>query len=305
MSAMHIELRHLRTIRAIHEAGGLGRAAGRLNLTQSALSHQVKGLEAQLGQDLFVRRAKPLRLSDAGLRLLRTADRVLPEIDALLAEFARLGAGAAGRLHVAIECHACYEWLFPVLARFRETFREVDIDVRPGLAFDALPALMRERVDLVVSSDPDEMPEARFVPLFDYAPVVVMPPSDPLAAKDHVAAEDFRGRTLLTYPVDRARLDVFTECLTPAGVEPAETRAVELTAMMLLLIQSGRGLAVLPDWVLRGMGREDEFAVRPLNAGGTVRRLYAALRPGEETRPYMAAFVRFARQEAVRLQRRP
>ncbi len=80
---MHLELRHLRTIRAIHEAGGLARAADLLNITQSALSHQVKGLEEQAGVELFVRRSKPLRLSSAGARLLRLAERVLPEVAAV------------------------------------------------------------------------------------------------------------------------------------------------------------------------------------------------------------------------------
>ena len=68
---MHIEFRHLRTIKAIHEAGGLARAADQLHITQSALSHQVKGLEEQAGVELFVRRSKPLKLSAAGRRLWR------------------------------------------------------------------------------------------------------------------------------------------------------------------------------------------------------------------------------------------
>ncbi len=79
---MHLEFRHLRTIRAIHQAGGVGRAADLLNMTQSALSHQLKGLEDQCGVELFVRRTKPLRLSAAGMRLLRLAEDVLPRIDA-------------------------------------------------------------------------------------------------------------------------------------------------------------------------------------------------------------------------------
>ena len=59
---MHLDFRHLRTIKAIHEAGGMARAADQLNITQSALSHQMKGLEDQAGVELFVRRAKPLKL---------------------------------------------------------------------------------------------------------------------------------------------------------------------------------------------------------------------------------------------------
>ena len=90
---MYIELRHLRTIRAIQQAGGLARAADVLNMTQSALSHQVAGLEAQAGMELFVRRSKPMRLSAAGVRMLRAAERILPEIDAMEEEFRALRAG--------------------------------------------------------------------------------------------------------------------------------------------------------------------------------------------------------------------
>ena len=63
---MHIEFRHLRTIKAIHECGGLARAADQLNITQSALSHQVKGLEEYLGVKLFRRLNRALRLTDEG-----------------------------------------------------------------------------------------------------------------------------------------------------------------------------------------------------------------------------------------------
>ena len=76
---MYLELRHLRTIRAIHQAGGLARAADLMNMTQSALSHQVAGLEAQVGMELFVRRSKPMTLSAAGIRMLRAAERILPK----------------------------------------------------------------------------------------------------------------------------------------------------------------------------------------------------------------------------------
>ncbi len=162
---MHIEFRHLRTIRAIHREGGLARAADALNMTQSALSHQVKGLEDQAGIELFVRRSKPLKLSAAGQRMLRLAERILPEMDALEEEFRALRSGKSGRLHIAIECHACFDWLFPVLEKFRHAWPEVDVDIRAGLAFDALPALMREEVDLVISSDPARLEGVIFNPL--------------------------------------------------------------------------------------------------------------------------------------------
>src|SRR6056297_3479334 len=292
---MHIEFRHLRTIKAIHDAGGLARAADVLNITQSALSHQIKGLEEQAGVELFVRRTKPLKLSAAGQRLLRAAERILPEIAALEDEFAGLRDGKSGRLHIAIECHACFEWLFPVLEEFRKAWPEVDVDIRPGLAFDALPALQREDVDIVISSDPERLPGIEFTPLFDYEPVFVAASAHPLAAKRFVDAEDFRGETLIAYPVERARLDVFTELLTPAKVEP--------TAVILLLVASNRGVAVLPDWVVREVRTSSDYVTRPLTSKGVTRRLYAATRSEDRPLPYMAHVLRLAATLPVRLQR--
>jgi len=300
---MHLEFRHLRTIKAIHEAGGLARAADQLNITQSALSHQVKGLEDQAGVELFVRRSKPLRLSAAGMRLLKLAEDVLPRVAALEAEFEGLQKGRTGRMHIAIECHACFEWLFPVLEEFRKAWPEVDVDIRPGLAFDALPALQKEEVDLVVSSDPEEIPGIAFKPLFDYAPVFVASSQHPLAAKPYVEAEDFRGETLITYPVDRARLDVFSQLLMPAKVEPKAVRQVELTAVILLLVASNRGVAVLPDWVVREVRYNSDYVTRPLTSWGVTRRLYAAVREDEAEKPYMAHLLKLARTEPVKLQR--
>ena len=300
---MHIEFRHLRTIKAIHDAGGLARAADLLNMTQSALSHQVKGLEDQAGVELFVRRSKPLKLSAAGMKMLRAAEDILPRVTALEEEFTGLVKGRSGRLHIAIECHACFDWLFPVLEQFRKAWGDIDVDIRPGLAFDALPALKREDVDLVISSDPEDLPGITFLPLFDYEPVFVASATHKLAAQEYVTAQDFRDETLITYPVERNRLDVFTQLLTPAKVEPRAIRQVELTAVILLLVASGRGVSVLPDWVLRDVRYHSDYVTKPITEHGLTRRLYAAVREEDAAKPFMAHVLRLARTEPVKLQR--
>jgi LysR family transcriptional regulator, regulator for metE and metH len=300
---MYLELRHFRTLRAIHQAGGLGRAADLLNTTQSALSHQVAGLEDQVGMELFVRRARPMRLTAAGLRMLRVADRILPEITGLEEEFRALSAGKTGRLHIAIQCHACFDWLFPVLELFRHAWPEVDVDIRAGLAFDTFPALLREEVDLVVTSNPEPLPGLAFNPLFDYHPTFVASAQNPLAHKPLIEPEDFRDQVLITYPVGRDKLDVFTEFLTEAKVEPRAQRPVELTAVILMLVGSNRGVSVLPDWVIRDVKTNADYITRPLGDGTITKRLGAATREEDAARPYMAHFLKLCRSEAVKLQR--
>ncbi|MFV0411223.1 MAG: LysR family transcriptional regulator [Paracoccus sp. (in: a-proteobacteria)] len=297
---MHIELRHLRTVRAIHEQGGLARAAEVLNITQSALSHQVKALEDQVGVELFVRRARPMRLSAAGMRLLRLSEQVLPLVEAAEAELRGVEAGRVGQLHIALDCHACFDWLLPVLDQFRRTFPDIDLDIRARLAFAALPALQREEVDLVVSMDPEDLPGIRFEPLFEYAPTLVVSSAHPLAGRGFVVPEDLAGESLITYPMDRERLDVFSQFLTPAGVEPRQIRQVELTDVTLMLVAAGRGVAVMPDWVLRRHAGNPELAFLRLTEAGIRRRAYAALRAPTLDQPYMQHFLRLARNEGVR-----
>ena len=300
MRAMHLELRHLRTVRAIHQQGGLARAAEVLNITQSALSHQVKALEDQVGVELFVRRSRPMRLSAAGMRLLRLAEQVLPLIEAAESELKGVEAGRVGQLHIALECHACFDWLLPVLDQFRRSFPEVDLDIRQRLAFTALPALQREEVDLVISMDPDPLPGIHFEPLFDYAPTLVVPAGHPLAARGFARPEDLAAENLIVYPMDRERLDVFSEFLIPAGVEPAHVRQVELTDVTLMLVAAGRGVAVMPDWVLRRHAANAELALVRLTEKGLRRRAYAAMREADRQLPYMELFLRLARTEGVR-----
>ena len=108
---------------------------------------------------------------------------------------------------------------------------------------------------------------------------------------------------LITYPVERNRLDVFTELLMPAKVEPRAVRQVELTAVILMLVASNRGVAVLPDWVVREVRSSSDYVTRPITRDGLTKRLNAAIRDDDGDKPYMAHFLKLAREIPVRLQR--
>src|SRR5438128_547921 len=124
-----LELRHLKTLLALREAGNLSRAAQLLSLTQSALSHQLKGLEDHYGASLFERKSSPVSFGAAGQRLLRLADAVLPLIDDAERDVTRLVSGAAGSVRIAVECHTCFDWLMPAMDAFRARWPEVELDI--------------------------------------------------------------------------------------------------------------------------------------------------------------------------------
>jgi LysR family transcriptional regulator for metE and metH len=218
-------------------------------------------------------------------------------------EFEDLRSGKAGRLHIAIECHACFEWLFPVLEKFRQKWSDVDIDIKPGLAFEALPALQKENVDLVISSDPEKLPGISFTHLFDYKSVFVASAKNPLSKKKWIEASDFANETLITYPVERSRLDVFSQLLIPNKTEPAQIRQADLTSIILLLVASDRGVTVLPDWVVAEVWSNPEYSIKALGKKGVKRGLFAATRTECLDKPFVRNLIDLAGQEAGRLQK--
>ena len=286
-----LDIRHLKTLGALRDAGSLVDAAERLHLTQSALSHQFKEMEDRLGMQLFVRKTKPVRFTSAGLRLLRLADEVLPLMRAAARDITRLQGGSAGRLHMAIECHSCFQWLMPTIDQFRDAWPEVELDLASGFAFAPLPALARGDLDLVVTSDPVELSGISYIPLFAYEALLAVANQHPLAQKAYVEPEDLRGETLIIYPVEHDRLDVFNHFLEPADVEPAQVRTSELTVMMMQLVASGRGVCCLPNWAMHEYSSKGYVSARRLGENGLFSTLYAAVRTDMLDAAFMKDFL--------------
>ncbi|RHW20146.1 LysR family transcriptional regulator [Pseudomonas jilinensis] len=286
-----LEIRHLRTLATLREADSLVEAAERLHLTQSALSHQLKDLEERLGLPLFVRKTKPVRFTSAGLRLLRLADNLLPQLRQAERDLQRLAGGQAGRLHMAIECHSCFQWLMPTIDQFRNAWPEVEVDFASGFFFAPLPALARGDLDLVVTSDPQDIPGLSYVPLFTYEALLAVSNQHPLASRAYIEPADLADETLITYPVDRDRLDIFKQFLDPAGIDPQAIRTAELTVMMLQLVASGRGVSCLPNWALAEYLQRGYVSARPLGPDGLFGTLYAAVREDMLEMSYLQDFL--------------
>jgi LysR family transcriptional regulator for metE and metH len=276
---------------ALRDTGSLVEAAERLYLTQSALSHQIKDLEERLDCTLFVRKTKPPRFTSAGRRLLALADETMPMFQATERDIARLAGGEAGRLHICIECHSCFQWLIPCIDRYRGNWPEVELDLTGGFNFAPQPALVRGDLDLVITSDPVDLPGIEYVPLFRYEALLAIDKHHGLASKAFVEPIDLQGEVLITYPVERDRLDVFTAFLDPADVEPLEIRTAELTPMMVQLVASGRGVASLPNWALTEYTANQTILAKKMGRAGVWSILYAAIREDQKETPFMQDFL--------------
>ncbi|HVC00631.1 MAG TPA: LysR family transcriptional regulator [Steroidobacteraceae bacterium] len=290
-----LELRHLTTLVALAECGSLSKAAARLYLTQSALSHQLKALENHYGTTLVVKNVRPVRFTETGRRLLDLARGVLPQVADAERELARLAEGAAGPLRIAVQCHNCFDWLMPAMDAYRPLWPDVELDIVSGFVADPLPLLERADAELAVIHDqPPPRPSLAFSPLFRYESVALMSPRHPLAAKPWLEAADFADQTLIAYPVPDEMLDVMKHCLLPAGVNPRR-RTAELTVAILQLVASGRGVAALPAWTIGHYLERGYVVSRPIGRGGLHCELYAATSCAGAKIAYIREFIALTR----------
>jgi len=295
-----LEIRHLKTLVALRETGSLVEAAERLFLTQSALSHQLKELEGRLGVELFIRKSRPLRFTEAGKRLLLLADDVLARVSEAERDVQKLLHGEVGRLYMSIECHSCFNWLMPTVDLYRNQWPAIELDFSGGFMFEPLPALAQGEVDLVITSDPQPIKGVEYVPLFSYEMHIAIANQHPLREKAFLEPTDLHDQTVITYPVERSRLDIFKYFLDPAGIEPAGVRTSELTLMMVQLVASGRGVCALPNWVLAEYVDQALISVRSATAKGIWPTLYAAVREEQLETPFVVDFLKLAKAHCLK-----
>jgi LysR family transcriptional regulator for metE and metH len=293
-----LEIRHLRSLAAIADARRLADAAERVHLTQSALSHQVRALEAHYGLTLFQRTSTGLRFTPAGQRLLQLARDTLSAVQSAERDLVRIKGDAGGELRIALECHTCFDWLMPVMDEFRRRWPEVEVDLVAGFHSDPMKLLQSGKADLVIGSLPPRGREWTVLPLFRFEMMVVLPVEHRLRARRLLEPADLAGETLITYPVPEERIDFIREVLKPARLR-LPRRTAELTVAIVQLVASRRGIAALPSWGVRNYVDLDYVLAKRMGPKGLWSNLYAIAPRALATKPYLAELAAVIRQKCA------
>jgi LysR family transcriptional regulator for metE and metH len=291
-----LEIRHFRSLIALAETGTVSRAADRVHLTQSALSHQLKGLESHYGAAVVKRHGQSVKLTEAGHRLVALARSVMGEVQTAERDLAKLARTPARTLRIALECHTCFDWLMPIMDVFRKDWPEVELDLVSGFHPNPIAMLADGKTDLVIGSENKPSRGIVHHPLFRFEVLAVLPTDHPLREKRHLSAGDFAHETLITYPVPEDRIDLIRRVLKPAKIHPRR-RTTELTVAILQLVASRRGVAALPNWGIKNYLDYKYVIARRVGKNGLWSNLYGAT-TGEMARlPFVRDFLETARRE--------
>lgn len=293
-----IESIHLRIVHALHRHGTLTEAADTLHLTQPALTHQIRQLEARLGVRLWQREGRRLRLTAAGENLLEAAEHVLPVLDQTARNLKAMGEGRQGVLRIGVECFPCYQWLSGVMGVFLRRLPQVDIDIVNRFRFSGLQGLLHHHIDLLVTPDLQQVEGIHFERLADYPLVLLCSIDSPLISRACLEPGDLEDQVLLSFPVAEERLDIFTRFLRPAGRRPAQVKELESLELMMQLVELGRGVCVLPAWLARQQQASHRLAMLEIGSQGLQSSLYLALRKRDREVTYLQEFIELGRELA-------
>jgi LysR family transcriptional regulator for metE and metH len=262
----------------ISERTKSGLASESLHLTQSALSHQMKNLEQRLGIILWRKQGRTLVLTQAGKYLSEVAESVIATVDSAEQHLTLLAAGKTGKLTIGIDCHACYEWFRTILQPFLQAWPELAIEVTSRYRFNSFEAINHYKLDAVLTSDPVFNGVLHYQPLFDFELVLIVARQHRLAGWKFIEPSELQQETILTYPVERERLDMFRKVLQPAGVEPLAHVTVEETDIMLQLAASQRGVCLLPEWLLADKAKNPDVVSLRFKNLPLTKTMYLATR---------------------------
>jgi DNA-binding transcriptional LysR family regulator len=291
-----MEMGQLRTFRAVAETLNFTRAAERLHLTQSAVSHQIKALEEELGEPLFIRAKRGVRLSQAGKVALEYVERILDEAEALREQMSGRERSPMGRVRVAAATQAFVHLFAPLFESFMDSHPGVDLSFRTTVSTEQTVAdILNGAADVGFASLAVSSPNLQVTKLFEDELALVVGSEHRLARKRSVAADEIKGEKLILFERGASIRRATDHFFDQIGMRPDLALESNDTYFIKRMVERGIGISLLPSWSVRdevGSGKLAKLQI----AGHRLRRSVAMVSLGRfqpsPTRAFIAYILR-------------
>jgi DNA-binding transcriptional LysR family regulator len=287
-----MELRQLVYTEAVARHRHFTRAAEELHVAQSALSHQIRRLEAELGTDLFERTSRRVVPTEAGEAVAARARRVLAEVDGVRGELDELQGLVRGRIAIGALLPAGGIEVTTVLANFTHAFPGIEVGLREGTAADMFELIEADELDVAFSLISGELPEGCEGLRVSEEQVVVAFPPGTAPEKEWVGVAELAEMALATPRSGSAIKRAVDEVFERAGKRMNVSLESGDPYLIRCLASDGFGPAVLPASITRRQGPPVE--TRPLRPAIRLP-VYLVWRSARHRSPAATAFIEFVR----------
>jgi DNA-binding transcriptional LysR family regulator len=300
-----IESRQIRAFVAVARRGSFTHGAKDVFLTQSAVSHAIKSMEADLGCHLFRRVGKHAVLTEAGERLLQHCEEILRKMQDTREDLSQLPGAGQVSLRIGAPVTICQHIVPGVLRSLQEEFPHSGLRIETGDNPQLLAQLLAGRVDLAIMVEPEKRPDLAFEPLFSDELHFLMLPSHPWATLEEISAAQIENATLIV-PNKSTRTHQLVAGHLRARRIMME-KYIELGSIESIkeLVKNGLGVGVVAQWPIRAELQAGELVTRPIGEKPLVRQWQAVHLRGRPLNEAENSFVRFFRQATGSLTEHP
>lgn len=274
---MSLDIRQLQVFLALAQHGSVTRAAESLNVTQPAVSIQLRKLESQTGLALVERVGRKLVLTEAGKELRRHAERVTRDIIELEEGLEQHRGAKSGRLRLAVVSTANY-FLHSYLKRFTQHYPGIEVNLQVANRDALLGALQANEVDLTITGQPPQDADVVARRFMDNPLVVIAPPGHPLAERQSVGLEDLTAQPLVIREQGSGTRAALERLLEANNLTYRASCVLSTNEAVKQAVRAGLGLAVIPAQTAELEIETDRLTTLPVDGFPVLRQWYVVYR---------------------------
>ncbi|MEM9717807.1 MAG: LysR family transcriptional regulator [Bacteroidota bacterium] len=286
-----MEFKHFRLIKAIVEEGNIAKSSDRLFLTQSALSHQLRELENQLGFPVFHRIRNKWKLTEEGEELYEIGIRILNELEIGFNKIDLLRLGAAGTIKLSTECYSFYQGLPSFMQKMGFLYPEVTVDLILEATHQPIPKLLSKEIDIAIVTHKTDNDSLVYKAVREDEIFAFAHKENPLCQVEFLKPEHFQEVHLIIHSFPLETVSIYQHYLKPNDSLPQQISAIPLTEVALEMVNANMGIICVPAWTLKSFQLTENIRRIPIGANGLKRRHYLTIRRQDAQKKYIKDFV--------------
>jgi DNA-binding transcriptional LysR family regulator len=241
-----MDLRQLEILQAIAETGSFTACGRKLHVSQSAISRQILLLEDELGEPLFLRVGRQVRMTPAAESLVQLGQRVFLDVRETVGAITDRTRELRGTLRLSGGMTVCLYVFPPLLKHLRRVHPQLDVRLTVATAGRSVQEIRGGRVDAGLLTLPIDESDLVTVPVLREELLLVTTPTHPLARRRKVASRDLAGQPFVLFEMGSATRKVIDRFFASENIEPTIVMDTENVEIIKAMVKTGLGIGIVP-----------------------------------------------------------
>jgi len=241
-----VDLRQLEILQAIAETGSFTACGRKLNVSQSAISRQILLLEEELGEPLFLRVGRQVRMTPAAESLVQLGKRVFLDVRDTVGAITDRTRELRGTLRLSGGMTVCLYVFPPLLKHLRRVHPHLDVRLTVAMAGRSVQEIRGGRVDAGLLTLPVEDADMITVPVLREELLLITTPTHPVARRRRATPRELAGLPFILFELGSATRKVIDNFFATESIEPTVVMDTENVEIIKAMVKTGLGVGIVP-----------------------------------------------------------